>query len=70
VAGLDARWREVVTELIAEGVAAACSPRPDPRDRRRLTASTARGQDVALDSTVTDAQIADWMESAAIELGT
>ena len=39
VAGLDARWREVVTELIAEGVAARVFTSPDPRGSAwRLTA--------------------------------
>ena len=74
VAGLDARWREVVTELIAEGVAARVFTSPDPRGSAwRLTAliDGLAVQDVALDSTVTDAQIADWMESALrLELGT
>ena len=74
VAGLDARWREVVTELIAEGVAAGVFTSPDPRGSAwRLTAliDGLAVQDVALDSTVTDAQIADWVESALrLELGT
>jgi len=73
VAGLDVRWREVVTELIAEGVVAGAFTSPDPRGSAwRLTAliDGLAVQDVALESAVTDAQIADWVESALrLELG-
>jgi BetI-type transcriptional repressor, C-terminal len=58
VAGLDARWREVVTELITEGVAAGVFTSADPRGSAwRLTAliDGLAVQNVALDSTATDA---------------
>lgn len=73
LAALDERWRNVITELIADGVARGEFRTDDPRAAAWRLTSLIDGlavQRVAFDDAVSDAEMSAWVDAAVrAELG-